>query len=314
MRSNFDTLRLYEKVFLLVLLAFTLCLYYLHGGMQQSSYYSYKINKDRYQITEATIVNAEVRYIPIRGDNPSFSFIETEVSYNVNGRNYSNKICTYDDKRDSETIMIAVNRYNAKKIRRCIPYSAAKDNFLRITLWAGKIMVCALVVIWMLNTVILYFRRKSDEKAIRKVDESMRKKEEQRQAENLEKQKKILSFCSGQKENPNLKMQIENGMKKSGVACNKDFVWCLTCLNGQKQFYPFLLLEQDDSGEFEFVKITMEIREMGLPHDYYVIAKDENNYLCGRTDSSRIFCFSKALGVTNTQYATIYDYILDKMA
>lgn len=94
---------------------------------------------------------------------------------------------------------------------------------------------------------------------------------------------------------------------------HEDFLWCLEHLAKAERIKSILLLEVDEKGEYSFVAETIKLREQKLPKEFYVIAKTENNFLCGTAESSRVYSFSNVLGVTNTQYASLYDYIIEQI-
>ena len=71
----------------------------------------------------------------------------------------------------------------------------------------------------------------------------------------------------------------------------------------------FLKVEKN----FLFIKKTVELRQQGLPDEYCVIDEENGHYLCTRYGYKRIYCFSTNLGITNTTYEDVYDYILDKL-
>lgn len=70
--------------------------------------------------------------------------------------------------------------------------------------------------------------------------------------------------------------------------------------------YPIGLFTDEESIDTK----TNELRECGLLEKYYVISEQEGYYICGCKETPRLFCFSTNLGITNTIYEDIYDYIL----
>lgn len=72
------------------------------------------------------------------------------------------------------------------------------------------------------------------------------------------------------------------------------------------------LLKGDETG-FAFETETIRLREKGLPHEYYLIDKNDSHYYCCRESSERLYAYSQILGITNTPYSDIYDYILEKI-
>ena len=94
---------------------------------------------------------------------------------------------------------------------------------------------------------------------------------------------------------------------------NEDFIWCLEYLSNCEQISDILLIRKDVYGEYEFITQTLNLREHGLPVDFYVVAKSSQYFLCGRGDSPRLYLFSESLGITNTKYESIFDYIIEQL-
>lgn len=313
MGLGYDKLIFCEKVFFVMSLSVILFMLCICGGMQQMSYCYYKINEEQYQIVEAVVMETNEIPVTFRGyEEPFVAITEMQISYIANNRNYVKKIYLYDDKKEYKTIVIAINKNNADKVKRCIPYTAIKDNYINIILRAGKVLGIAVSIFVLLNLFILYRRKKDNEQLLQNMNEKLRKDEEGKRTESFEKQELIKSYCSKNNAKILSNEKIMEIMKKLEIAFSDDYIWCLTNLAEQECFYPILLLEKKEGGEYEFERITLQLREQGLPHNYYIIAKNNGNYLCGCEKVSRIFCFSVSLGITNTQYATIYDYILKR--
>ena len=93
------------------------------------------------------------------------------------------------------------------------------------------------------------------------------------------------------------------------IAVNDDYIWCIA--NISENSLPSIGLLPLE-GENSVVSETTRLREMGLPTEYCVIGK-RNNYFCQSQNSLRIYCFSTNLGITNTSYTDIYDYILESL-
>lgn len=310
MAFKYNEWKSFEKIFWTEMAVIILCSYLFYGGIQQLDYCSFKLNEKDYEIIEAKVLYSNEYPITLRRYGEAlFVITQVQIYYVVDGRHYGKLLYTYADEKESETIKIAVNKNNPKKVKRCAPYSAWRDNFWSITLRMA-------VIIGIFEGVFLFrrlIRTKDKRKALQKVEEKQKEQEKQRRLETVEKQTQIKAFCSNPHEKSALAAQLENRINELDMTCSGDFAWCLAYLTGQEQFYSILLLEQDDTGDFRFIQETLRLREKGLPQGYYVIAKYAGYYLCGKADSPRVFSFSLSLGITNTQYATIYDYILDNL-
>ncbi|MCM1181021.1 MAG: SMI1/KNR4 family protein, partial [Clostridium sp.] len=128
-----------------------------------------------------------------------------------------------------------------------------------------------------------------------------------------EKKQEIILKSHKNMQDSNLPVDdVAQTVMKYDIDFHEDFIWCLENLSGTCIANHILLLHINENQEYEFVAETMRQRQLGLPKPYYIIAKTDNNYLCGRADVGRVYCFSHALGITNTPYATIYDYIIEQ--
>ena len=72
-----------------------------------------------------------------------------------------------------------------------------------------------------------------------------------------------------------------------------------------------IILLQSINGKSVCDLETTKARQYGLPEDYYVIAVKDTQWLCCTKEDERIYAFSKSLGLTHTNYSTLYDYIID---
>lgn len=60
-----------------------------------------------------------------------------------------------------------------------------------------------------------------------------------------------------------------------------------------------------------FITQNKRAKECGLAQDYYVIAAKETHWLCCHAEEECIYSFSKTLGLTHTNYQSLYDYIIE---
>lgn len=310
MQMRMDKLIFIEKLFLIIYLFMIVLKMYMCGGMQQIDYCAYKIHQDSYQIIEATVIGMNEIPITLRGYGlPYFTITKMEIFYEVNGKGYIGGIYTCDDKKECKGIKLAVKKDNVKKIKRCTPYVSVKDNFIKIVLQAMKIFGIVMSAFALLNLFILHRKKKESEKTLKNVNEKLERNKKAEVDEKNKKQELILSYCLNTNRIILSKVRIDDAMKKLNIEFSDDFIWCLENLAEQECFFSIFLFGQNEEG-YEFEQVTIQLRSKGLPYNYFVIARYGENYLCGNSESSRLFCFSQSLGITNTQYMTIYDYIL----
>ncbi len=91
---------------------------------------------------------------------------------------------------------------------------------------------------------------------------------------------------------------------------NRGSLWCIKKLSITNDF---LLCSVDLQRDSECLKHTIIARNNGLENNFYIIDIEDNNYFCCNDETERVYVFSKQLGITNTQYSDIYDYLLDKL-
>ena len=72
-----------------------------------------------------------------------------------------------------------------------------------------------------------------------------------------------------------------------------------------------VILLKDENGKSACLKETEYLKQYGLPEDYYVIAVKESYWLCCCAKEECIYAFSITLGLTQTKYQSLYDYIIE---
>lgn len=55
------------------------------------------------------------------------------------------------------------------------------------------------------------------------------------------------------------------------------------------------------------------MHEQGLSENYYVLAEQGEKYYCCCVENERIYMYSSGIGITQTKYGMLYDYIMEQM-
>ena len=272
------------------------------GVLQNAEYYLYVANAKKYNVITADVHKTHAIGYDYIGQPISWKW--ADITYEYDNQNYDRVIHSYPELTDEENILIAVKEGNPEKVIRCIPYELSRKEKKSI------VFSLCLIVGVILYTVI---ENKVTEKKYRSTYKLQQKKNnDEQESETYQIAKKkllIMSSVQGCEEVPldkELVMKLDNPI-------HEDFIWCLKYLSKTNVADDILLLHMNADGDYEFVAETIRLRQQGLPEQYYVIAIANNNYLCGSADSQRVYCFSQALGVTNTPYATVYDYIMEQI-
>ncbi|MCM1497039.1 MAG: SMI1/KNR4 family protein [Clostridium sp.] len=307
-RRRYDILKLYEKVFIVIFLLLFLGRIYLQGGIQLVSYVQYQINKSQYNIVEAQIIG--IREYPLYLRQSVFGeVVQMTITYEMNEVDFVNTVYFYDDKEIGTNIDIAVDKNNPNQIRCCIldnvVYDKILKNFISLTIFFVANESIFLIFKLILKKIIQKNDNDSKKRIGKEKEISIRVEDEE-----IEKRQKVILNSYKDIHGYNLSVDdIAEIIKKYDISFNKDYIWCLVHLSQEEISYYDLL---PITGNMSVVSETVRLRELGLPLKYYVIAKTGNNFLCGTAESSRVLSFSRALGITNTQYASIYDYIIEK--
>lgn len=271
------------------------------GLLQNVEYYLYTRNERKYSVITANI--QEMHEIKRSGRYSVFQWKWTDIIYEYENQNYSIAIHSYPELTDEKEIQIAVKRSEPQKVLRCIPYTLTKKDKIKIMVGLGFIL-CVIMAVVIKNKI----KEKRSEININLSQEKISKEDVERSQ--IERKKEYLFSCVKDVKEVACDEEL---IYKLGTSVNEDFIWCLKNLSKTCVADSILLLNISENKEYEFVAETIKLRQRGLPKQYYVIAKVENNYLCGRADMDRLYCFSYSLGITNTSYATIYDYIIEQI-
>ena len=269
----------------------------------EADFYKYCFTSQSYTISTGIIDHVDDYELNFKKYG-AFFVKRAVVSYNVDGKEYRafNVSMSYKEKEGS-VIQIGINKNDPTKILR--------NEFLPLSKWAqfGNIL-CLFYLLYAYGFIKMplygLVKRKKQERISNQVWETEHKKQHNMESQIAKKQEKLLHILKseGAKDKTDTE-KIMVCMLEYEIQCNSDWLWCLN------KFYPkgvFLLGKEN--GEYKFITLTLKLRELGLPLEYYVIGQENEYFYCCRCDSMRVYAFSKSLGITNTPYADIYDYLI----
>ncbi len=304
MRRGYDILKIYKRVFQIIYLCvlfFQICVYVF---VPLRSYSKYFRDKNQYDIVQAKVEDEE-KY-PI-----GLSFLgeitKIQVSYEIGKIKYNSNLFFYSDGKLKNTMSVAVLKTDP--IVACLnslelPFSMSFYNhFFRLIVWYFLIMILFKTIEFILTKRIQCDDQKSFEFIRQKQEDYKKSMNEQIKL----KRQKILNQLFSENGEMNSITQIEQTCRKYNIKFNEEFMWCLLNLT---TLQLGIIGIDSFTGEESIGTKTNELRERGLPEKYYVISEQEGYYICGCKETPRLFCFSTNLGITNTIYEDIYDYIL----
>ena len=272
------------------------------GGIQQMEYLFYKLNQNQYQIVSAQIVQQEDVGSEVLGWS-IIPIIETKVKYKLGDTEYSRIMYSYAEMKEVRIISIAVKLDDHTHTLRCTPWKI--QNWKDIIVNWG-ILVLLLIALINNERVMNLFRRRQKKKTEQILVTEQRQKDQLKDLEDQIKKEKLLAHLKSKKEiNEETFEKVKIMMGENNIHWNEDWFWCFRILHSSQ--IMFLCENMENPA---FITKTLEMRKKGLPDDYYIIDQKNGYYLCCRYKYKRIFSFSMNLGITNTIYEDIYDYIL----
>lgn len=282
-------------MFAIICLAISLIYY-------EADYYKYCLTSKSYVVSTGIIDYVDEYEIKDRG-NEGFIMRRAVVSYDVDGKKYRafNIRMSYKENNGS-IIQIAINKNDPTKILR--------NEFLPLSRGAQVLdIACILFLLYNFIKSLVYkeeYKKKKHKRVLNHMQEIKLKKQYDMELQTMEKRTKLLHIMKNKGEkNETEPEKIKECMMMHDIQWNIDWLWCLNNLYPQEVF----LLGKED-GEYKFITLTLKLREQGLPSEYYVIGQEKEYFYCCRCDSMRVYTFSKSLGITNTPYADIYDYLI----
>ena len=287
----------------ILILCALICLFITIIGCE-TDYYKYRLCQDDYILSFGTITNIDEYLIEFRGPG-GFVIRRADISYKIKGIEY----CAYDvsvayNESKNDVVEIAIDRNDYSKVIR--PCFMSLSNGI-IALDISSLIVIMYVII---KNLFKKYIRKEKSRIIKKKEESeyvtsqrdMELKKERKQKVLLQhiKRQDALSeeYCE----------RIKQRMYDNRIPWNEDWLWCIRFLSSDK-----IMFINESWEDLTFITETLKMREKGLPDDYWIIDRKDHYYICCRQGHERIYAFSTNLGITNTQYEDIYDYIRDKL-
>jgi hypothetical protein len=233
---------------------------------------------------------------------------KTTVKYKIDDKTYYTDIYSYNDASVNDEIKIAVNNNNPSKVLRCVPYDISDSDITELLM--GWIPAFLLGMYW----CVLYILRN---KKKQKLHEQLSRNQEASQMdfnELSDKQLDILSLMNINRNDYNssdYKSEFEKTKKELksilDINVNDELVWYIVW--GRRNDTCKRKIEEYMN---EVKNMTEQLMQKGLMYGYYYIDKCNEYFLVGKESSTRLYLFSYSLGITNTQYSSIYDYIIEK--
>lgn len=277
-----------------------------HGIIQYYGYINFCLNKDNYYVVEGKIKDIE----NIKWDYRKTTVLNLKkslVSYKINDKQYEQYTMQYPEKKQGEIIVIAVKKSN-HKVNRCVKYYFTKqDKILYFNLLAMVIIIYLFLLF--ISIMEKRYKKKHSEQLEKYIYEEKLKQKDKEEKEIKRKQLKILDKNKA-KINLEERAKIIRDLNMNGIKLNEGSLWCIKELG---IINNFLLCLVDSKKESECLKHTIIARNSGLDKNFYIIDLKDNNYFCCNDETERVYVFSKQLGITHTQFADIYDYLLDRL-
>ena len=304
MRRSLDVLKLYKQVFQIIFLFVLLGRICINVLIPAKGCWNYQFNKEKYIVTDAEIVQIE-RYPVI--DCLLGEIVRTTVLYQIEDNVYTSQVYSLKEGKSGDRLRIAVKSSDYYKVSVCTLEPAIfKEVKYKIMMLLAIYIVCIIcfnILIYGMKRII----EKMDYRTYEVLDAEKRYKQGIVQDEKKEKQQKILTKMKKVEIDKEIFYNFDTIQHLYNIAVNDDYIWCIVNISEHSlRNIGLLPLE----GENSVVSETTRLREMGLPTEYCVIGK-RNNYFCQGQNSSRVYCFSTNLGITNTTYEDVYDYILE---
>lgn len=265
-------------------------------------YFYYKRNAEKYIVIDADVIESrEVMVVPgLHGS--LISRRRNKVQYVIDGVEYTEKTYAYPDVEDPTRIKIAVNMDNPADVRRCIKWHWGKH---------ARVLISIEIVVFVVFTVIFllayYFQHKKE-----KVYKTKGEYEKSFANQVAEKQLYILEHMPQCKVTEDELQGLTEDFAGKGIKFNKGMLWMLLHYGrSQEMSNIFNLLPLIWEGKyFDYID---KLYEQGLPENYYVLAEQDEKYYCCCADSERLYLFSRGVGITQTKYETIYNYIIEQI-
>jgi len=295
------------KTFVLGIFVFCILLgVYDNGLTQRMQYIQYKRNLSDYDVVWGTIIDNSYSTNHF-GNIPIYKKHMQTIAFTYNGVEHTVRTNAYGQYNIGDIVRVAVNKSNYTTVSRCIPYE--------ITKYEKELYVRNLIILLIVFALYIIDRRhfKFQEYKMKcNIKNDLAEKEKRYNEEILERQSLIFKHIpiEGCMEKELSEQSIVFSNIKTKL--NLGTLWLLeNYYKSEKMKKIFNLLSCMLSDEyFEYLK---RMYEQGFPENYYVLAEKNSNYYCCCKESERLYMYSKAIGITNTPYETVYDYIIEQI-
>lgn len=279
------------------------------------SFKNYKINSENYILLNAKIKEKKERII-LYENILIFKIPMVKIEYQINKNTFCEWINYNFDCSQNDIIEVAVKKDNYSTIIPVIPHYLSKyEKSLYFKFFLVNIVVFLVIYI--------FFQREKkkkieSDKEYYKQSRIKTRYEEVREFNTIDKMKKKEMLIGIICKNMSLKDTILiNDIKKlyreENIKLNLESIWYLDIIESYKAYSSLLYLSIINDNSVLSIDITTDLWGQGLPREYYVIDVADNNYYCCKEDSERVYVYSRSIGITNTQYPDLFDYILAKL-
>lgn len=262
-------------------------------------YFYYKCNAEKYLIVDADVIESREAMIVPGKSGALISRRKNTVQYVIDGVEYTEKTYAYPDVEEPTRIKIAVKTDNPTDVRRCVEYHWGKE----------RLFIAIEIIVYVVFAGILflayYFQHKKET-----VYKTKGEYEKSFAGQEAEKQLYILEHMPQCKMTENELQELTEGLAEKGIKFNNGTLWLIMHYGRSQEMSDiFNLLPLIWEGKyFEYIE---KLYEQGLPENYYVLAEQDEKYYCCCEESERLYLFSRGVGITQTKYETIYNYIIE---
>lgn len=279
---------------------------YLDSILPGLEYFYYKRNEEKYVVVDADVIDSrEVTVVPGRYSTSLLTRRRNTLKYVIDGIEYTRKIYTYPEVTEPTRITVAVKKDNYTDIRRCVEYH-----------WGIREAAFLFICIFVLGIYIIieylpyYFQIRGDRKYMEEHPTSEHDMSFVDQV--AEKQLYILEHMTQCKVSENELQKLTEGLAGEWIRFNRGTLWMLTHYGKSQEMSDiFNLLPL--LWEEKYCDYIKKMREQGFPENYYILVEQNEKYYCCCEESERLYMYSRGVGLTQTKYGTIYDYIIEQM-
>ena len=279
---------------------------YLDSILPGLEYFYYKRNEEKYVVVDADVIDSrEVTVVPGRYGTSLITRRKNTLKYIIDGVEYTRKIYTYPEVTEPTRIKVAVKKDKYTDIRRCVEYHWGRRE--------GRFLfICSFVlgIYIIIEYVPYYFQIREDRKYVKEHPTSDHDMSFVEQV--AEKQIYILEHMPQCKVTENELQKLTEGLAGEWIKFNRGTLWMLTHYGkSQEMLDIFNLLPL--IWEEKYCDYIKKMREQGFPENHYILAEQDEKYYCCCEESERLYMYSRGVGLTQTKYGMIYDYIIEQI-